>query len=390
MMPLSALLTGQNAPASAEAPAANGAVPPETADFGTLLGDLASAAGTAGATPANATPGGKSLPVTGKILPPGLAEPAPGDAAVLAEGSEPAGEAQSATPQTSPEQMAPPFPVALLAAPVPAQPALDAPRPEAGGGAPPAPAPLPPAPPRLAPATDQPASVQPVLVVATAGGEQVRALPEAPRYAPPPRLAATFRERSEGPASPRAIAGSALTDGLAGSAVQPASALLVMPAAVPSAAPQALATSATAPLPPAEAAIRPHDFGQLIDRLVAAREAIAPQAVSLTLAHAEFGRIDLSFANNERGLSVALASPDPDFARAVQAAAPPAPASADPGTPRQSGGQSAPHDGPASQPHGQPAGNGSERRDGRAAARPDPNPAPPRRETSGGETGIFA
>lgn len=82
-------------------------------------------------------------------------------------------------------------------------------------------------------------------------------------------------------------------------------------------------TQASVPALPEVRAPRPHDFGALIDRLLAAREASQPQAVSLALPHAEFGRVALRFHHDEGGLSVSLASPDPDFARAAAQALPP-------------------------------------------------------------------
>ena len=66
---------------------------------------------------------------------------------------------------------------------------------------------------------------------------------------------------------------------------------------------------------------RPLDFAALVDRLVAAREAVQPPGALLTVAHAEFGPVELRFRHDERGLAVSLASADPDFAR-VAAAAP--------------------------------------------------------------------
>jgi hypothetical protein len=65
-----------------------------------------------------------------------------------------------------------------------------------------------------------------------------------------------------------------------------------------------------------------HDFSQLVDRLVAAREAAMPHPVHASLNHAEFGQVQLTFAHDNAGLTVAMASNDPDFARAVAAAAP--------------------------------------------------------------------
>lgn len=70
----------------------------------------------------------------------------------------------------------------------------------------------------------------------------------------------------------------------------------------------------------------PHDFATLVDRLVEARDTAlavqAPRAVTASLAHADFGDVAIRFEHRGDALSVALSSPDPDFARAVQAAAP--------------------------------------------------------------------
>lgn len=76
----------------------------------------------------------------------------------------------------------------------------------------------------------------------------------------------------------------------------------------------------------------PRDFAALVDRLMAAREAAAePRGVELSVQHAEFGEVSLRFEQGERGLSVSLASPDPEFARAVEAASAASPGTADTG-----------------------------------------------------------
>lgn len=62
---------------------------------------------------------------------------------------------------------------------------------------------------------------------------------------------------------------------------------------------------------------RPHDFGALIDRIAAAREAVQPQAVSMALPHSEFGPIALRFHHDETGLVVSMTSRDPAFAPAA-------------------------------------------------------------------------
>jgi hypothetical protein len=134
----------------------------------------------------------------------------------------------------------------------------------------------------------------------------------------------------------------------------------------------------------------PQDFAQLIDRLVAARESTQPQAATLALAHADFGRIELRFASDSTGLSVAMASADPDFARAVQAAVPPASASTDssaaqgrhPGQQGQSGAQAKSFTG---QNHGQHTAR-REPQDRLAAA----NPGGFRPDPTAGQQGIFA
>ena len=69
----------------------------------------------------------------------------------------------------------------------------------------------------------------------------------------------------------------------------------------------------------------PHDFAALIDRLVEARQAaqtsLTSQVVNAAVTHSEFGRVSLQFRQDAEGLSVAMASADPDLARAVQIAA---------------------------------------------------------------------
>lgn len=88
-------------------------------------------------------------------------------------------------------------------------------------------------------------------------------------------------------------------------------------------APAAQASTLNAgPAAPAALAQQGHDFAALVDRLVEARDAASPQTVSAAIRHAEFGQVSLRFDQGDNGLSVAMTSADPDFARAVQAAAP--------------------------------------------------------------------
>ena len=71
---------------------------------------------------------------------------------------------------------------------------------------------------------------------------------------------------------------------------------------------------------------RTPDFAALIDRLVEARAAAQatrePHTVSAAIEHADFGQVSLQFRHDAIGLSVVMASADPDLARALQMAAP--------------------------------------------------------------------
>ena len=94
--------------------------------------------------------------------------------------------------------------------------------------------------------------------------------------------------------------------------------------------PAAAAPGAPAAMPPAGAAapaIVPAPFDPLgdlaaiVDRLAAAREALAPAAASLALAHAEFGALTLRFEQQQDGrLLVGLSAQDADAQRALAAA----------------------------------------------------------------------
>lgn len=166
--------------------------------------------------------------------------------------------------------------------------------------------------------------------------------------------------------------------------------------------------SPTAPFTMPASVQGPQDFAQLIDRLVAARETAQPQAARLALAHAEFGPVELQFSQDSNGLSVTLASNDPDFARAVQAAVPPVSASSESmaaqarsqgqGSAQQGGsgtnqpqaqGGAQPGSSGGGQPHSQPGNHGAS--PGTAQDRPagrNPGGTPP--EAPGSQQGIFA
>ena len=123
-------------------------------------------------------------------------------------------------------------------------------------------------------------------------------------------------------------------------------AALAAPAADMQPAAAASPDSNAAPVVAAPALARPDsarpdsgrpDFAAVVDRLIEARDAAIVRPVAMTLRHQEFGPVSVQFRSGEDGLTVTMASLDPDFARAVNAAAAPASASNHRDTPRQSG-----------------------------------------------------
>jgi hypothetical protein len=66
--------------------------------------------------------------------------------------------------------------------------------------------------------------------------------------------------------------------------------------------------------------VRPHEFAALVDRLVEARESVRPSTGNLTVMHGDFGRVSVQFGQDNGNLTVSLASNDPGFVPAVNAA----------------------------------------------------------------------
>jgi hypothetical protein len=88
-----------------------------------------------------------------------------------------------------------------------------------------------------------------------------------------------------------------------------------VPAVASLPAPAALATS------PVAQPAAPADLAAVLDRLVAAREAVLPAQASLQIRHADFGDVSVRFAQSSQGaLTVELAAADPELQRAVGAA----------------------------------------------------------------------
>ncbi|MBA4354297.1 MAG: hypothetical protein C0409_06350 [Novosphingobium sp.] len=75
----------------------------------------------------------------------------------------------------------------------------------------------------------------------------------------------------------------------------------------------------TVPATRAEPRAERMDFATLVETLNRAREEASPTAVRVSVAHADFGRVSMRFEQDDMGLSVAMSSADPGFARAVTA-----------------------------------------------------------------------
>ncbi|EJL27083.1 hypothetical protein [Novosphingobium sp. AP12] len=101
------------------------------------------------------------------------------------------------------------------------------------------------------------------------------------------------------------------------SLAQPDAQPILADAPMPTATPAPGGSSAPAPA----LAETPHDFDTLVSRLAEAREAASPNVVRTAMAHGEFGRVSMQLDHSDGGLSVTMASRDPEFTGAVQAAA---------------------------------------------------------------------
>ena len=343
-------------------------------DFATLLGiRVAVAAGEAKPAPATARP---VLAKGGKVLP-GEAEPS-------AQTPDPAASDTGSTDDPAPPTLldGPTLPVGTVApvlppATSPAAQDLDGSRlavaqPDGEARAQQAPSPAPPTVARLEGAAERPAkpesegaekpapgrpsqapqfslpaqaAVRAVLVhgaQAIPSEPPVKLAPVLPEQAAAQAtLALAARGNSDRPArSPRPVADQVLSSDAQSVAALPLAPLRPLKTALgerlPSAELQpALVAAATdsdrqtapqtaAPSPSATPTLARHDFAAMIDRLFDARELAGAQPVALTMRHNDFGAVSLKFRSSDDGLTVTMASGDPDFARAVNAAAAPA------------------------------------------------------------------
>lgn len=263
-----------------------------------------------------------------------------------------------------------------------------------------------------------PPALTPAMPVAAGIAVTVRAAPEpvaAPPAVPVPVLAVQ-------PADAKPIAQPAQPISIAAPVAEPApirpraatrAPTTERPAAPVSAAAPAtplvdIAANLAVPTVQAAPAVRdsaPHDIAAVVDRLAAARDALAPAAATLAIDHAEFGELSLRFDQKaDGGLSVQVAAATPEAHRAIAQAV-----GADGGQTLGGQGQGngqQPQSQPAPQQQqaqtatsGQPAPSGSDRdaRGSQPGPRQDPQPrnqqarSDSSRTTSSGEDdGIFA
>jgi len=317
-----------------------------------------------------AMPGGNILPLA---LPPGFEAIAMGsgqsreaDAAAPVAGTAPAAVAlptnsspaeTGAAPRTLPVPAAQQPPAEVVAVPATLAKAIEAlPQAQAAGQQAPDPASRPA--PQPAPASAVMAEAVAVANIATPvvsvlsgrqrNGEPVRAahavtpasgtsapspeLPYAPQSSPAPVAAAIDKVQQPAPvtaSAPEVDTHEAAIE----SAVQraPTEASSTQPAAIVSAQAEPMAPisdtrpavqpSGGAPVAPAgspQPAAR--DFGDIVDRLVRARDAEQPEVVRSTLATRDFGMVSMQLRPVEGRLHVAMTASDPGFAPAVQAA----------------------------------------------------------------------
>jgi len=183
---------------------------------------------------------------------------------------------------------------------------------------------------------------------------------DAPASAPAsgtPRSDADFAETPKARQKPRAASASP-----APATIETARAAIAEPSAMPaiadakpiSAAPSLQSAQPTPPSAPSA----PQDFTTLVDKLVEAREQASPQTVRTALRHSDFGLVNLQFRTNEARLNVTMASADPDFAPAVQAASVVAQAQASASAENGQQQSSARHDGQNQQQHQIASGSG--------------------------------
>ncbi|MEL0209331.1 MAG: hypothetical protein VW891_01820 [Novosphingobium sp.] len=358
MFDLAALSLPAAAPAPAAAPLQNGGNPAESGDQAAAAGAVAPALAfdallALQITPAD--PADAPLPESGKILPdaakivaalpqvrpadlPAKPSPARTKADTQTHGSEPDGQ-----DDVEPEAVALPdasLIAAIFAAPDRLAPTSAQTAPATSGTAPQL-QPVASQPQAGAMAVAQPQASRSAANVALASSAQIdletqpEAQASAPQQAAPAlpataQLVAARQARQAGSArgsdSEQPVAANAPVTPLRASFTPDQESAEVVPVEAPTAVAVPLERPVQAHETAAPAAIRSEarpervDFATLVDTLARAREDASPHTVNVSVSHTEFGRVSLRFeADEERGMTVAMSSADPGFARAVSA-----------------------------------------------------------------------
>ena len=251
------------------------------------------------------------------------------------------------------------------------------------------------------------------------GGEPAPAIPAlapaaAPALAPIQQVLAARQPQASGTAidAPAQTAAPATpaTPALADRAGEPPAPLPTQPAPATAATLAAMVPGIaqvagdSVPAATATTAVPGTQKAALVDAVARARQDGAGAAVSATLAHGAFGRVDLEIRHRDDGLTVTMASADPGFAPAVLAAS-----RADAGNPaNQNGGQQAsansntgtgnagPGGGNSSQAQGHGTNQGGDGRPTPRAPATAQDAASARRQAAGGDDpdtaqgGVFA
>lgn len=419
MFDLAALSLPAAAPAPAAAPLQNGGNPAESGDQAAVAGAVAPALAFDALLAlqiAPADPADAPLPESGKILPdaakivaalpqarpadlPAKPSPARTKADTQTDGSiDPDGQ-----DEVESEAVALPDPsliAAIFAAPERLAPTSAQAAPTTSSNAP-----------RFQPVASQPQASRSTANVALASSAQIDLETQPETQAPPaqqamPALPATAQlvaARQARPAAPargsdsdQPVASNTPVTPLRASFTPDQESVEVVPVEAPTAVAVPHERLAQAPETAAPAAIRSEarpervDFATLVDTLARAREDASPHTVNVSVSHTEFGRVSLRFeADEERGMTVAMSSADPGFARAVSATTEARGAGE---TNAQAQQQQTPSDARAQTGQGESQRHQSQQAE-RAPSRASANPSVPSREDRSapdGERGIYA
>lgn len=171
-----------------------------------------------------------------------------------------------------------------------------------------------------------------------AGSQAAPAMAASPRPARPLPAARVASEKSDAPSAPvPTLAADVADDSETSAPIETADDLIAT--VQPRSAEPSPRTDTT---PTGRTEIRPEriDFATLVETLNRAREEAEPTTFRVAVAHADFGRVSMRFDQDDKGMTVAMSSADPGFARAVSATNEAASTNASADTPRDQAAQS--------------------------------------------------